>query len=394
MYPFDIVIGSFNIGSYDIFYFAAFAVLVVLALILLDKDSLLNRRQVIGACAVMISFAVLGAAFVHILLKTGAYSGKGPIEILSTAGQAFLGGALFGFLSIYIYCRYSKISFLYMADYIIPFAGIHRLIGRIGCLLTGCCHGTASDLPWAVYAGDGILRQPTQAYMMILGLSIFVAGRLYYKKLRDVPGAIFFSAIIMYGVGRFFVEFFRVDSPALLGSLKLSQFVLFLIVIYGAIGLYRVCKRGVQKAGLISQLRGMFLSFAATLVISAVVILAILTFVPKSNFPGEIIIGKGDAAGVSGQETTFISTFRTKAREYASKAEIRSALEAYRIDNGQYPTEKQGLKALLVKPDTGPLPQNWSGPYTNKPFNDEKGRPYKYTVNGEGPASFCTISTN
>ncbi|MBK3332299.1 type II secretion system major pseudopilin GspG [Persephonella atlantica] len=39
--------------------------------------------------------------------------------------------------------------------------------------------------------------------------------------------------------------------------------------------------------------------------------------------------------------------------------EIKRALEMYRIDNGRYPTTEQGLKALVEKPTTEPLPKKW-----------------------------------
>ena len=37
-------------------------------------------------------------------------------------------------------------------------------VGRIACFSAGCCHGTATDLPWGVDFGDGVRRHPTQLY--------------------------------------------------------------------------------------------------------------------------------------------------------------------------------------------------------------------------------------
>ncbi len=39
--------------------------------------------------------------------------------------------------------------------------------------------------------------------------------------------------------------------------------------------------------------------------------------------------------------------------------EVKRALEMYRIDNGRYPTTEQGLKALVQKPTTEPIPKKW-----------------------------------
>ncbi|WP_457568358.1 type II secretion system major pseudopilin GspG [Desulfurobacterium sp.] len=39
--------------------------------------------------------------------------------------------------------------------------------------------------------------------------------------------------------------------------------------------------------------------------------------------------------------------------------EIKRALEMYKLDNGMYPTTSQGLKALVEKPETPPVPAHW-----------------------------------
>ena len=56
---------------------------------------------------------------------------------------------------------------------------------------------------------------------------------------------------------------------------------------------------------------------------------------------------------------------------------IVQALKLYRLDNNRYPTTDQGLNALVAKPTTEPLPQNWK-PYLEKLPNDPWGHPYQY----------------
>jgi len=59
-----------------------------------------------------------------------------------------------------------------------------------------------------------------------------------------------------------------------------------------------------------------------------------------------------------------------EARRAAAKADIEAnlsaALDMYEIDNGRYPTTDQGLKALIKKPSSEPVPDNWSGPYLKR----------------------------
>jgi general secretion pathway protein G len=64
-------------------------------------------------------------------------------------------------------------------------------------------------------------------------------------------------------------------------------------------------------------------------------------------------------------------------------ANLATALKLYELDNGSYPTTKQGLAALRVKPSSNPLPSNWNGPYIEKDPLDPWGRPYIYVSPGE-----------
>jgi general secretion pathway protein G len=66
---------------------------------------------------------------------------------------------------------------------------------------------------------------------------------------------------------------------------------------------------------------------------------------------------------------------------------LSAALDAYRLDNGRYPTTEQGLAALQTAPTSEPRPNNWRGPYLRKALPpDPWGKPYLYrfpATNGE-----------
>lgn len=72
------------------------------------------------------------------------------------------------------------------------------------------------------------------------------------------------------------------------------------------------------------------------------------------------------------------------ARVTAAKTDIANIvqqLKMYRLDNQRYPTAEQGLQALIAKPTSGPIPNNWK-PYLDKLPNDPWGRPYQYLSPG------------
>ena len=74
------------------------------------------------------------------------------------------------------------------------------------------------------------------------------------------------------------------------------------------------------------------------------------------------------------------------AKDATAKSQIEmlgAALDAYRLDNGRYPTTEQGLVALWEKPTIDP-PLNWKAPYLRKPVpSDPWGRAYVYLFPGQ-----------
>ena len=81
------------------------------------------------------------------------------------------------------------------------------------------------------------------------------------------------------------------------------------------------------------------------------------------------------------------------AKTSAAKSQIEIfalALNAYRMDNDNFPTTDQGLDALRTAPTVGDAPRNWRGPYLSKVVPlDPWGRPYVYIAPGKAnPQSF------
>jgi general secretion pathway protein G len=67
-----------------------------------------------------------------------------------------------------------------------------------------------------------------------------------------------------------------------------------------------------------------------------------------------------------------------KKAAMASITNISKALEIYEMDNGMFPTTEQGLKALLDKPTSSPVPSNWLGPYLKIEAKDPWGKEFQY----------------
>ncbi len=56
---------------------------------------------------------------------------------------------------------------------------------------------------------------------------------------------------------------------------------------------------------------------------------------------------------------------------------LMQALKIYKLDNGRFPTNEQGLEALVRKPTASPVPPNWK-PYLDKLPKDPWGQNYQF----------------
>jgi general secretion pathway protein G len=82
------------------------------------------------------------------------------------------------------------------------------------------------------------------------------------------------------------------------------------------------------------------------------------------------------AAIIAPQVLKYLGTSRTQTAKVQIQ-NVASALELYRLDVGRYPTQEEGLNALITAPQTAP---GWNGPYLQKSaaLTDPWGQPYVY----------------
>lgn len=181
---------------------------------------------------------VLGARIVFILQELPSYLAN-PKELFSLQFQGLtsFGGLIFGAVVLIGWAIKKKLSVLSLLDLVAPAFVLGHAIGRIGCLLNGCCYGGVCDptFPLGVHVdGSPLLHYPAQVYDSAMNL-MALAFLLWLEK-RNVPrGVELGSALILHGFARFIYEFARAGSSSTYwGSLPITQahaMALVLIVI-------------------------------------------------------------------------------------------------------------------------------------------------------------------
>jgi len=125
------------------------------------------------------------------------------------SGRTIVGGLVGGFLAVWLVKRLLGINTRY-GNLLAPSLALGMALGRVGCLLAGCCYGMPTTLPWGVNFGDGVPRHPTQVYEIIVLLAAFAL--LQRQVLRAAPGRLLSGFLAAYFAGRFLEEYIRPDG--------------------------------------------------------------------------------------------------------------------------------------------------------------------------------------
>lgn len=153
---------------------------------------------------------------------------------LLASGRSIVGALLFGFIAVEIAKP--------LMHYDIPpndrFAVILPFsigIGRIGCLLTGCCRGLPYDGPFAIAYEDGILRHLAQLYETLFHFAAAYALLLLWRR-QILFGRLFALYLVVYGMFRFGTEFLRETAKPYAG-LSAYQLMCIAMILAGGIAL-------------------------------------------------------------------------------------------------------------------------------------------------------------
>lgn len=232
---------AFSIFGIDIMWYG---VLMALAMILCVCIALKEGKRVniseddlLNLAIIAIPSGLLGARLYYVIFNWSWYSNH-LSEILNFrgGGMAIHGALIGGILAGFIYTRVKKINFFKMADTVMIGIPLGQAIGRWGNYINGEAHGGPTDLPWGIMV-DGIKVHPTFLYESIWDLGIFIFLWSFRKK-KKYEGQLAIIYLILYSIGRFFIEGLRTDS-LMIGPLRMAQ-VISLVTIIVCVILHKI----------------------------------------------------------------------------------------------------------------------------------------------------------
>lgn len=201
---------------------------------------------------------VIGARLWYVANATlggNSYYMDNPLQIINIpqGGLHFYGGLLFGALAMFFYIRRYKLDLWLLLDVAAPVTMIGQAVARPANFINQELYGQPTTLPWGIpidaqyripqYSDMGIYPESTRfhpafAYEMLwnflaAGLLLWAARR-FPEKFK--PGALFGWWLVLAGVGRVLIEFYRPDQPRIPGTeVSYTTVVSVLMALGGAI---------------------------------------------------------------------------------------------------------------------------------------------------------------
>ncbi len=230
-------IGRFTVHSYG-FLIAVGIILAIVIAILRAKKVGLSGDEAINIAIIIVVFGFVGAKLLYVLENFQQFLER-PWSVLGSSGFVVYGGLVIGLFAVFVYCRWiRKISFLRYVDLYFPSVAFGQAFGRLGCFMAGCCYGKETSAWWGVvfpensYAPAGVPLIPTQLISAIGDFVIFLVLFWFSRKLAKKIGDVTALYMLLYGAGRFCIEFLRQNEQGGIGPVTTAQ--CFSLVFIGA----------------------------------------------------------------------------------------------------------------------------------------------------------------
>lgn len=221
----------FQMGSFKLASFGVMMVFALLAGLIIARKRApshgVTPDQVADVSFWLILAGILGSRLFFVAQEYKYYSTHiSELLTIQFQGLTSFGGFIVGSLAAAYVCKKKGISPLTYLDVIAPAFLIGHAIGRIGCLLNGCCHGAPakSAFPFTVFSVENKqYNVPAQMYDSVMNLGAFFL-LIWLEKRFPKQGFAFGMMMVLHGFARFIYEFFRAGaSSTTIGNLPFTE---------------------------------------------------------------------------------------------------------------------------------------------------------------------------
>ena len=253
---------GFNIGPITVHFYGIIIMIgALLAALLASREAKrrgLDPEMVWDMLPWLLIAGVIGARIWHILTPPASMKAAGittmyylthPLDAIAiwNGGLGIPGAVAGGALALYWYVRRHHQNFGTWVDIIAPGLALAQAIGRWGNFVNQELYGAPTNLPWAIYI-DPAHRLPEFAnqayyhplfayksiYSIINMIVLLWLGRKLIHWLRQ--GDIFLIYLIIYPIGRFLLEFLRLD-PSPVAGINVNQTLMAVIAVSATVAL-------------------------------------------------------------------------------------------------------------------------------------------------------------
>lgn len=243
--------GQIDLGPLPLRGYALCIIIGVVIAIRLGERRWVARGGRLGTVADLavwaVPFGLVGGRLYHVITTPGPYFGDGgdPMQAFAVwkGGLGIWGAIALGGVGAWIACRRRDIPLPAMADALAPGIVLAQAMGRWGNWFNQELYGRETDLPWAVKIdGDHNVLDPGRAgtfHPTFLYESLWcigVAALVIWadRRFRLGHGRAFALYVAGYTVGRFWIEYMRVDDAEHVLGMRLNNWTA-IVVFVGAI---------------------------------------------------------------------------------------------------------------------------------------------------------------
>ena len=212
--------------------------------------------QVLDVVLWAVPFGIVGGRLYHVVSSPDAYFGEDgePLRALRVweGGLGIWGAIALGAVGAWIGCRRAGLRFAPFMDAVAPGLLVAQAIGRFGNWFNQELFGRPTDLPWGLrideeFRPDGFTGSetfhPTFLYEALWCLAAAAVLVAWDRRTRQGHGRVFWGYVVLYTLGRVWIETLRIDPAEQVLGLRLNVWTSLLILSLGLVAL-TVARRG------------------------------------------------------------------------------------------------------------------------------------------------------